>query len=550
VGTAFRRAMRTVIPVLLVMVGALTASVLGESPSVSAAAGSPPVVTAGGVAIYPENGAPVALDPGLTVSDAESPTLAGATVTVSNGFLSGDELDFTNEKGISGTYSPIAGVLDLSGVASVADYQAALESVSYSFSGDPTDGGIDYSRTISWTVSDGTAASVPVTSTLYLESSSTHIATSTSLVSADNPSRAGERVSFTATVSPVPFLGGSVAFTDEGTTISGCDSQPVSTLTGEAECSTTLATDGGYSIVAAYGGYGEIERSMSSTLDQAVISDPGPPEALAATPGVGQITLRWMAPSSDGDSSITGYLIFRGTTPGGEVATPLASSPSSSYIDTSAVPGITYYYTVEAVNAAGDGPASSEASTASSCDSPVINSASSTTATAGTPFSMTVTTCSPAVPIIKGSHLPKGLAQVNNHDGTATISGTPATKDSGTYTATITATVKHEPTASQSLVITIDNAPVFTSKAKHTVHTGVSFSYPITTRYGYPAPTITASSGLPGWVHLMDQGNGTAILAGTPEADAEGVYAITITADNGIGPEVDQTFILTCAGHR
>ena len=255
--TAARGATRAVIPVLLVL--ALTASGLGESPSVSAAASSPPVVTAGGVAIYPENGAPVALDPSLTVSDAESPTLASATVTISSGFLSGDELDFTNENGITGTYSPIAGVLDLSGVASVADYQAALDSVGYSFSGDPTDGGIDYSRTISWTVSDGTASSVPVTSTLYLESSTTHIATSTSLVSAENPSLAGERVSFTATVSPAPFLGGSVAFTDEGTTISGCGSQPVSTLTGEAECSTTLATDGSYSIVAAYGGHGEIE---------------------------------------------------------------------------------------------------------------------------------------------------------------------------------------------------------------------------------------------------------------------------------------------------
>ena len=289
--------------------------------------------------------------------------------------------------------------------------------------------------------------------------------------------------------------------------------------------------------------------STSSTLDQAVISDPGPPEALTASPGVGQIALRWMAPSSDGDSPITGYLIFRGTTPGGEEATPLASSPSASYVNTSAVPGITYYYTVEAVNAGGDGPASSEASAASSCDSPFINSASSTTAVAGTPFNMTVTTCSPAVPIIKGSHLPKGLALVNNHDGTATISGTPATKDSGTYTATITATVKREPIARQSLVITVNDAPVFTSKAKHTVHTGVSFSYPITTRYGYPTPTITASSGLPGWARLTDHGNGTATLAGTPETGAERIYAITITADNGIGPAVNQTFVLTCTGH-
>ena len=53
------------------------------------------------------------------------------------------------------------GTLTLTGTASVANYQTALESVTYSFSpanGDPTAGGSDTSRTINWTADDGTSS--------------------------------------------------------------------------------------------------------------------------------------------------------------------------------------------------------------------------------------------------------------------------------------------------------------------------------------------------------------------------------------------------------
>jgi Hint domain len=57
----------------------------------------------------------------------------------------------------------------LTGTDSVANYQAALRSVSYSFTpanGDPTGGGADTSRTIDWTVNDGVVNSTVATSTL------------------------------------------------------------------------------------------------------------------------------------------------------------------------------------------------------------------------------------------------------------------------------------------------------------------------------------------------------------------------------------------------
>ena len=113
---------------------------------------------AGASASFTGGGAATTLDGGLTVSDADrGGGLASATVSIGSGFVSGDTLTFTGQNGITGSYDGATGVLTLSGAATIADYQAALQSVSYSFSpvnGDPTGGGSDASRTIDWTVKD------------------------------------------------------------------------------------------------------------------------------------------------------------------------------------------------------------------------------------------------------------------------------------------------------------------------------------------------------------------------------------------------------------
>ena len=104
---------------------------------------------------YTENQAATAIDTAITVSDVDSTNLAGATAQITGNFVSGqDVLGFTNQNGIAGSYNAANGVLMLTGQASLAQYQAALQSVTYFNSSDNPSG---QTRTISYQVNDGSA---------------------------------------------------------------------------------------------------------------------------------------------------------------------------------------------------------------------------------------------------------------------------------------------------------------------------------------------------------------------------------------------------------
>ena len=65
-----------------------------------------------------------------------------------------------------------------------------------------------------------------------------------------------------------------------------------------------------------------------------------------------------------GGSPVSGYIIYQGTSPGGETGIPVNGSPvtATSYTVTGLTNGTTYYFKVVAVNAAGLSPLSEEAS--------------------------------------------------------------------------------------------------------------------------------------------------------------------------------------------
>ena len=90
---------------------------------------------------------------------------------------------------------------------------------------------------------------------------------------------------------------------------------------------------------------------------------PGAPTGLGATPGNTTATLSWTAPSSNGGSTITGYDVYEGTTPGGESTTPVNGTTligATSYTVTGLTNGTNYYYKVSAVNGVGESAKSAE----------------------------------------------------------------------------------------------------------------------------------------------------------------------------------------------
>lgn len=164
-----------------------------------------------------------------------------------------------------------------------------------------------------------------------------------------------------------------------------------------------------------------------------------------------------------------------------------------------------------------------------------ISSVDSDVAMAGSPFSLEVSTIGSPVPSIKmKGKLPSGLHLVDNHNGTATLSGTPNRSKGGFYQLTISATFgtgKTKQVVNQTFSLFVLQAPLMTVHLK-AAHLLTPYSATVAAK-GYPTPTFVESGALPNGIGFSDNHNGTATLVGTPSS--QGTYPITIVASNGEG---------------
>lgn len=88
---------------------------------------------------------------------------------------------------------------------------------------------------------------------------------------------------------------------------------------------------------------------------------PAAPTDLTAAPGNTTAELTWTAPA-DGGSAITGYRVYRGTSPGSGALVGSPGATATTFSDSGLTNGATYFYRVTAVNEVGEGPYSNEAS--------------------------------------------------------------------------------------------------------------------------------------------------------------------------------------------
>ncbi|MCT7951874.1 tandem-95 repeat protein, partial [Ancylothrix sp. C2] len=169
-----------------------------------------PALTATATALtYTENSAAIAIDAGITVTDADSTNLSSATVSIT-GFQPEDVLNFTAQNGITGTYDPATGILTLTGNATIAQYQTALQSITYQNTSENPN---TTARTLSFSVNDGTSNSVAATRTL-------------------NITAANDTPALTATATALTYTENSAAIAiDAGITITDADSTNLSSAT-------------------------------------------------------------------------------------------------------------------------------------------------------------------------------------------------------------------------------------------------------------------------------------------------------------------------------
>ncbi|MCP4748652.1 MAG: hypothetical protein GY874_21325, partial [Desulfobacteraceae bacterium] len=156
------------------------------------------------------------------------------------------------------------------------------------------------------------------------------------------------------------------------------------------------------------------------------------------------------------------------------------------------------------------------------------------------------------------------IAQINNlltDGGTGTITYL-NDSDAPSASTTITVTVNdqgntgtdpgtsgdgssEEGSANQTINITaVNDAPVITSTPAENVTGGQSYAYTITATDPDGDPLTINSSGLPDWLELSDNGDGTATLTGTTNNTDAGEHTIALEVTDG-QTTTRQTFTLT-----
>ena len=173
-------------------------------------------------------------------------------------------------------------------------------------------------------------------------------------------------------------------------------------------------------------------------------------------------------------------------------------------------------------------------------EAPEFTSTPPATAKVGRVFTYHVATADPSAPwedlSLSASGLPAWLTFTDNGDGTGTLSGTPLSVGSASFTLSVTDGAF---TAQQSVTLSIVDAgaaniaPAITTSV---LPSASSAAYSATVRaFDVEGTAIALSaSGLPAWLTFTDNGDGTGTLSGTAPAGNVGTFEITITASDDL----------------
>ncbi|MCX8063120.1 MAG: putative Ig domain-containing protein, partial [Anaerolineales bacterium] len=149
---------------------------------------------------------------------------------------------------------------------------------------------------------------------------------------------------------------------------------------------------------------------------------------------------------------------------------------------------------------------------------------------------------------ITALQIPNWLTLEDHHDNTATLSGIPTNAEVGNHAVTLRVTDSGGLIASQAFTITVYNLndpPVFTSQPITTALQGILYTYEVTATdpdliFG-DSLSIHAIS-LPSWLTLIDHGDGTATLSGSPLSS--GSYTVILRVQDNSWTYAEQRFVI------
>jgi Ca2+-binding RTX toxin-like protein len=170
-------------------------------------------------------------------------------------------------------------------------------------------------------------------------------------------------------------------------------------------------------------------------------------------------------------------------------------------------------------------------------DAPTFLTLSLPPASWGTPYSHTIQAGDvdgDALTIVAAT-LPSWITLVDNGDGTATLSGTPTDPAVTSYPIVLRVN-DGDPWywAETSFTLGVHVPPVFAgAPPAATAFFDTTYSHTITAADSNGDPLAITALGLPGWLKLVDHGNGTATLSGTPTDSIASSHAITLRVGDG-----------------
>lgn len=174
---------------------------------------------------------------------------------------------------------------------------------------------------------------------------------------------------------------------------------------------------------------------------------------------------------------------------------------------------------------------------------PVFKNASATTFTIGAPGSLLVFTDGVPKPTLSESPLdvlPKG---VKFDAKTGKLFGTPTAGTRGVYPLHFTATSLGGSTVSQTVTLTVAQAPTFASAATTIFPVNVFGSFTVMAN-SFPNPSKLSEASTDKLPAGVTFNAATGVLSGTPAASAVGAYVLHFTAHSDFGKDAKQTFTL------